>query len=508
MTSIPRLALLCATALVSCAAQAQAPSSDVGYEVTRSQTVANAPAGYVGRKTTDHETRVGNTPDTDGNSSTFAMTIGGFVRECPTAEGSVAGTFEYSLTSDEVDTDHGETERKHHAVKLVVDLEGHTRDDGLLDYVDVRGEFTRQLHGMPAERRSVSTRFALGAQGQPDVAAMQNAVLATGDLSIAVEMWLGSTIYTDAQNVWNRPNACVEITFDPPTETRFLGPNGSADVRVVLRTKEEKAPIGDVELEVQAIQAIGTVSPRKGRPDAGTPFTTTYTASADPKDSHGVEAFAKQSHAGPGYGTWKIRAAVPYEGTFTQSAKMTATGADVPGPLGAGAQRYGMGASSDYETTGRVLWTPEEKSSRAGSFGEVASAFLVPTDGEIRVDATGEGHSVAGRCTHKGGKTFAIRDLPPEALQYTLLEIAADGRYKLWLGMVSYFLQFQVEGECDVVGGKRMRQTLDVNEAGIVIGQQEGVLVGDAISGATAAPIVMGVHRYTGNWDFKKKVGR
>ena len=89
-----------------------------------------------------------------------------------------------------------------------------------------------------------------------------------------------------------------------------------------------------------------------------------------------------------------------------------------------------------------------------------------------------------------------------------LLEIAADGRYKLWLGMVSYFLQFQVEGECDMVGGRRTRQTLDVNEAGVVLGQQEGVLVGDTISGASAAPIVMGVHRYTGNWDFKKKVAR
>ena len=134
------------------------------------------------------------------------------------------------------------------------------------------------------------------------MAALQNAVLATGDLSIAVAMWLGSTIYTEAQSVWMKPNACVEITFDPPTESRFLGPNGSADVRVVLRAKEEKAPIGEVELEVQPIRAIGTVSPKKRQADAGMPFTTTYTGSADPKDWHGVDASPSNRTPAPAMG--------------------------------------------------------------------------------------------------------------------------------------------------------------------------------------------------------------
>ena len=89
---------------------------------------------------------------------------------------------------------------------------------------------------------------------------------------------------------------------------------------------------------------------------------------------------------------------------------MTASGADVPGPLGAGAQRYGMGASRITRPRAEFCGRPKY-SSRAGSFGEVASAFYLPrTDGEIRVDATGEGHSLGGRCIHKGGKTFAIKD--------------------------------------------------------------------------------------------------
>jgi len=400
MRSTLGLTLLCASMLFCTAPRAQ-PSA-VGYEVTKSQTVTNAPAGYVGRKTTDRETRVGNTPDTDGNSLAFVMTLGGFVRTCPTAEGSVAGTYEYTLTSDEVDNDHGETERKHHAVKLVVDLEGHTREDGMLDYIDVRGEFIRELHGMPAERQPVQTRFVVGALGQPDMQALQDAVLATGDISIAVAMWFGSTIFTEAQSAWMQLDRCVEVVFDPPTETRFLGPNRSADVRVMIRTKEEQAPIGEAELSIQAIRAIGTVAPTKGRTDAGAPFTVTYTASSDPQNGHGVDAGARQSHAGPASGLWKIRAAVPYEGTFTQSGKMTATGADLSGPLGANAQRIGMAASADYEIVGRMVWTLEERSTRAGSFGEVTSAFYTPTDGEIRVDVTGEGRSAGGVCKHEG----------------------------------------------------------------------------------------------------------
>ena len=123
MRSVVSFLLFGASASLAVAAAAQTTSSEGGYEVTKSQTVANAPAGYVGRKTTDRETRVGNTPETDGNSSMFVMTVGGFVRECPSAEGLVAGNFEYSLTADDVNADEGETRRTHHVVSLVASLE-------------------------------------------------------------------------------------------------------------------------------------------------------------------------------------------------------------------------------------------------------------------------------------------------------------------------------------------------------------------------------------------------
>src|SRR5690349_5522056 len=135
MRTVTSFVLSGAATLLTVAAGAQDTAAQSGYQVTRSQTVTDAPAGYVGRKTTDRETRIGNTAETDGNSSTFVMTVGGFVRECPAAEGLVAGNFEYSLTADEINTDEGETRRTHHAVSLVATLEGHTLDDGIVDYV-------------------------------------------------------------------------------------------------------------------------------------------------------------------------------------------------------------------------------------------------------------------------------------------------------------------------------------------------------------------------------------
>jgi hypothetical protein len=498
---------LCGTwTVLAATAAAQSTSSQDGYEVTKSQTVTNAPARHVGRKTTDRETRVGNAPETDGNSSTRVMTVGGFVRECPTAAGIVAGNFEYTVTSDEIDTDEGETRRTHHAVSLIANLEGHVRDDGMVDYVTIDGEFTRQREGAPAERQHVQRRFNVGAQGQPDQAAMIDAVTATADVSIAIVMWMGSTIYTQAQTHWNMRDTCAEFAFEPPTRTRALGPNQATDVRVTLRTKEDKAAIGGAEFQANSLEGIGTLTPHEGRTEPNAPINFRYTTSATPKNTHGFDVGAR-SRAGTAIGKWQILAATPFEGTFTQTKTMDMSGANLPAEARAlGADRYGVGVSANYEITGRLRWTLEEGSMRPSSFGDAGSVFYVPTDGEITAKVIrSEGRSIAGACTYDGGRTFRLAELPPEALQYMVLEVGGDGRYKLWLSMVSYYLQFQAQGECDFRGrARQIEDTLDINDAAIVLAQQEGALTNDAVVGQTAAPIVLGYDRYEGRWEFRK----
>lgn len=287
---------------VTAHAQAAATTSEGGYEVRKWQTVARAPHGSVGRKTTDHETRVGNTPETDGNSSNFVMTIGGFAKKCPTAEGIVAGEFEYSLTVDEVNTDEGETQRTHYAKRIVAGLEGQVRDDATIDFIDVNAEFTRG-DGTPPQR--VRTRFTPGRAGEPDMAAMRSAVEMTADLSIAIVMWMAAPIYREALLEWTKMNECVEFSFDPPSEERSLGPNESAEIRTELKTKDGKFPVGGAKMQANALQGIGNLAPHQGETRVDAPFTFAYTASPNPRPGHGFDV-ATFSRAGAAGAKWKI----------------------------------------------------------------------------------------------------------------------------------------------------------------------------------------------------------
>jgi hypothetical protein len=514
--SMKSLVRLFALGVVACAAQAQPTTSENGFEITKTQTVTNAPAAFVGRKTTDRETRVGNTPETRGDSSTIVLTVGGFVRACPTAEGVVAGTFEYAISRDDVDDGPGGTQTKRSSNRILATLKGHVKDDGMLDYIEIEAEVMRELDGMPPEQRTVSRRFRLGEGGQPDTNAMRDAVLATANLSIAVVMWMGATIYSEAQTRWNTVNECVEFHFDPPTNTRTLGPNESVDVRTELRTKEDGAPVfGGGLLRVETLAGIGSSTPRGDRElPSDSPFTVTYTASAAPRAGHGFYVGAR-TRAGIGEAKWLIRPAVRFEGTFSQSQNSSVGPADLAGALppglppglgaalGAGAARYGIGATMVSEISGTLVWTPEEGAQRAKTFGDVDSTFYVPTDGEITVDVKSVGQSNAGACTINGNKTFSIRSLPPPGRQFLVLEVAADGRYKMMLGMISYFLQFQATQTCRV----RRRETNEpviVNDAGVVIGPQQGSLTADGIAGETPQPIVFGVHSYVGRWAFRR----
>jgi hypothetical protein len=65
-----------------------------------------------------------------------------------------------------------------------------------------------------------------------------------GDVAIgAVVMWAGE-FHKSAELEWRTQNACVEFSFDPPTEACSLAPNESVQVRVELRASEEgRAPV-------------------------------------------------------------------------------------------------------------------------------------------------------------------------------------------------------------------------------------------------------------------------
>lgn len=205
-------------------------------------------------------------------------------------------------------------------------------------------------------------------------------------------------------------------------------------------------------------------------------------------------------HLGEAYSASKeCGCVVKLEGSFSQFGQMSETGFN-----------YATSMSANYRITGRLVWSPEQGASRARTFGDVASTFLVPSGGEINVELESTGRSEAGKCAVEGSKTFQITELPPMALNYLTLELAADGRYRLMLGMVSKYLEFQAKRNCSVRAAPGFPVALPgadgpqiVNSAGIVIGKQEGRVTDEGVVGQTPAPIVFGVHRYTGTWAFK-----
>jgi len=245
-----------------------------------------------------------------------------------------------------------------------------------------------------------------------------------------------------------------------------------------------------VALLIAAAVSVGPSRAQTPSLDGGAASASSQAATNVPL-SLGVVALSNASAA-----TRKsdLRAAVGFEGAFTQTRQGAAAG-----------ERYGYGANADHEITGRLVWTLDQRPAHPKTFADVDSQFYVPTDGEIKVDVKIQARSEGGTCIRNGSKTFAIRDLPPAALQNLYLEVAADGRYKMRLGMISYFLQVEAVQRCTFrVRSDTRGNAVPINDVGVVIGPQQGVMTGDVIAGATQPAVVYGVHSYDGRWEFKR----
>ena len=477
------------------AAPQSAADGDASYDVERTQSMQDAPAGAVGRKTTDREHRVGTGEETLGNESTYVLTFGGFARRCPTSEGIVRGDFEYSIVYDGTETgDDGVIRREHHARRLIAQLEGHVGDDAKLEYVELTGAFTIDRNGTDLQptsvRRPVQTRFTPGGSGEPDLPAMSAAVEMTADIAVASVILMAGTLYREAELEWSKIDECVEFSFDPPTDTEVLGSNQSKDVRFELRSKEDGAPVTWRSENIGAIGGVGMVAPRRVESAENPAVTLTYTASERPRRGHGIDAVAT-SRAGVANGKWRI--VDRYEGTFSQVARTNGS--------------LSVLSSNVVETlTGRLVWSPKNTGTPAPSFGDVASTFYVPTEGDITIELSSVNANSAGgaSCETQGRRTFGLAELPPSALQYLLLEIAADGRYRLVLGIPDFpQTTWEAEGVCRFPGAGSRRQTVPAALPAVEIGIQQGTLDGErAVVGEMPAQ-TRGPRTTTGNWSFK-----
>lgn len=238
---------------------------------------------------------------------------------------------------------------------------------------------------------------------------------------------------------------------------------------------------------IGAIRAIGTVEPRPVENADGAPFPLTYTASARPRRGHGID-LTTESQAGVGNGLWRI--VDRYEGTFTQVDKTEGSLAVYSG-------------TTVQTMTGRLVWTSEPSGQRTPSYGDVPSAFYKPTRGEITIElANTNTNAAGGSCETRGRETFALASLPPSVLQYLLLEIAEDGRYKLILAIPDYpQTTWEADSVCRVAR-RTVRQKTPAMLPAIIIGIQEGRLDADQAVVGEMPPMQRGPLTTTGHWSF------
>jgi hypothetical protein len=492
-------AFLAGDALFSASAPAQ-DLSGPDYDVHKAETVHPAPPGQVGRKTTDTETRTGKTDPTRGNERRFRLTMGGFAHRCPSADGFVDGNFEYLLSVGEDRNVGGTIQRSVDFRHFQGRLRGEVGDDARLKEIELRGTYT-VTRDRPGEAASGSSKevgpvkFHPYRGGEPDWAAMRRVVESAADVALGNVILMGGWIYSTAELEWTKPNACVELAFEPPTDTRALGAHATADVKIGLRTKG--SPPASAGFRADGIQVLreGSVSPKKAEAKQGEQASVAYTAPAKPRRGDGI-TLAAVSRAGIAEDKWRIIERARYEGTFTQT---------MSGRTGSG---LGTGTNQD-KVTGRLVWTPDDAPKAKPTFGDVPSAFYKVTGGEVTYEFdyhfAGVGNS---SCKHHGSKTFPLADAPGNALRYMQLEVAADGRYRMMLGIADRDVwstwKMDVDATCAFPTGHVTREKIAVNQFGVEIGRQQGTLDADeGFSGKYAAR--RGVATITGDWSFTKK---
>lgn len=164
--------------------------------------------------------------------------------------------------------------------------------------------------------------------------------------------------------------------------------------------------------------------------------------------------------------------------------------------------------SNVTKVTGNLLWKPEEEGKRSSpTFGDVPSVSFKPTEGEITVEMQFNNTALGGpgSCYGNGKKTFTVDQMTPGALRYMLLEIAADGRYKLTLVIPDNpdsFPRWEFDSVCKFPNTAR-HQPQEVRYVSVVVGHQQGTIDDQGISGRLPTPIRRGPREINAEWSFK-----
>lgn len=304
-------------------------TSQNDYDVQKSLSKEAAPLDWVGYKSTETMTRIGNQgTHAEGVREAYEMIVAPKAKRCPDPEGMVEGIFEWSFVMMRATTGpqgepHGVLYRRH----VTAELKGKVEDDAQLKKVlkfdatvtlqhigtelpyysqphRVQGEFSIDHGtGLPQELRIITVSGF--SEGEAQIKDAQ--LLGT---FTALMAYFSGQEYVAAQREWNKPNICVEITFTPATRTKKFNPNQSVSVKTELRTKREQAtvPATFKEAKEKPREGNGDVSPKQAESIAGSPATFTYTMPGKRVKHSGfwVGAFSRAGVAETKDGEWEL----------------------------------------------------------------------------------------------------------------------------------------------------------------------------------------------------------
>ncbi len=328
MRRIPMLAMAAATFVVAIvraqgnSAPIHLPGPGEGYLITRSDPSQTAPSGYEGRTDNSTVTAVGNTPATAGKRVVARFTLGNKVKTCPKADGIAEGEGVLSFSIESTDAQANGTSRTHIEGRAVGTYKGQVSDDGFLhDPVKADIDYTYTLAGTirdpsgaiatPAGSnvtQHVTIDFHVGGL----LTAPTLGTFAGGDptkghyaeaygVGIALTYW-AAVWYSIAMTQWQQNGKCVDIAFDPPSNTVTLVPGGKTTVSAEVKTKSGETTKARFS-EARARSNLGGVAPQEGPSDVGAPMRFIFTA---PDQSVATAGFFVKatSRAGNAEGQW------------------------------------------------------------------------------------------------------------------------------------------------------------------------------------------------------------
>jgi hypothetical protein len=319
--------------------QVSIPGPGQGYEITKTSSSQEAPAGYEGRTDTTTQTAVGNTPATEGKRVVASFTIGNQIKTCPNADGTAEGTGEYTLTVDSTNAQADGTGSIHIAMRTTAKYKGQVADDGYLhdpvnadiDYTFTETGSFRGKNGAIASSPSTNYTQHLTIQVIVSPKAMDTPTFGTltggdpmqGNYAQAFAAGEGLALlagfyYSVAQTKWLQ-GECVTVSFNPPSYTMQPVLGGQTTVNAELKTKTGESVKANF---LKASAFAGSVDPMSASSDPGSPAKFMYTAPNKkvPKAGFAVSAI---SHAGAANGDWFTGLGTDWSGQITCSSVLS-----------------------------------------------------------------------------------------------------------------------------------------------------------------------------------------